>query len=1223
MSGQNFHLYASSHLDQLGSQYLSDRESDLKRFRSQGWLFAPESVIVPSRGIATWLEHYLVEKGKVSMGMSYPLQSNGMRQLLCRLVPELKDSDAYTPAVMKWEIFHLLTQEADPLWKDEATMKSLKAYLTPKEQKDTKTLRAFQLAEKIASLFDQYQSYLPLSLSQWAKGEKLDLVVDGKNGDASSQLPLPADRRWQSRLWHRLCECLRTSGTSETSPGISVAEAIARVLTGDLVAPTETDVQPVTLFGATMMPPSYLQILKKYSEFAPVNFYYHTPCEEFWGDNARTKERRAMSQEEREGLIQNTLLTDFACQAQNFFNALLDICGDDLTDNQEIGKKGAEIDEATSLLNTIQTLILKNKDPQNYTEGSLPAFSQGGAPAPDDSLVVHKCHSITRQVEVLRDQLLQILKTGNGEPTNSPKYSLNDILVMAPDITQFAPAIKAVFDEPPLKGLYAVTDRSLRQTNLLAQTFLGILQLPESHFQHSKIDAFLDSSALCRKFGLPEAQIPEIRQWLQEGKVCLGYDGESRKEDFLSRGIEGVDAKRDEYTWRNALDRMLLSQAIELPAEEDDQHPGFGELLPLPVTSSQGDVPSALGNLSRLLRLLHETCGELGSKANRTMSQWRELLESILDRFFALDTDSTEDFALLKRQLREQEKHAGMTDAKDAALPLSLVRNVLQGTLERSTSTKGAPFLGGKITCCSLMPMRGVPCKVIAILGMDEGAFPRQEEHLGFSLVNDKSLLPYYVRSKVEEDRYLFLEAVLAPKDKLLLFYKGFEESKGDELPPASVVSQLLNYTEKLHKGLSDKITATHPLNSFDPKNFRQEDSQAVSLRDPFSFSEEDWKIAEYAPKIVTASVTDDPSIPQPRKFPETLALNLTDLQNFLQDGIEAYYQKALGFGSSKPQKTLSFGKKQNNESSAYDQEPLDNDDLQASLCRKKLVRVARPYVDKASGTLDPSSEALQKDLEQCKSDFRGKNMLPYGILGENSFHNYQEELENNAKELSKLGLFSTEDCECALTFAIPLESGDTCTVILKDDIRTAIQNGTQSPRILHPCFGEKISRKHKLLACLQRLLWQATHTKGTPIPAYVFSVTDPQNANICDSCAYVPDHDLEEKEGEKEEKNVITPEMESQASRNLLETICKAYLQTFQQPIPIHEDSNKDPKNILLCHGEDELKSLFPGVSEDFLQGILAQAKNISDAIYRVSQTAQNPQKNSNRRKNSSGQKK
>ncbi len=1154
MSGQNFHLYASSHLDQLGSQYLSDRESDLKRFRSQGWLFAPESVIVPSRGIATWLEHYLVEKGKVSMGMSYPLQSNGMRQLLCRLVPELKDSDAYTPAVMKWEIFHLLTQEADPLWKDEATMKSLKAYLTSKEQRDTKTLRAFQLAEKIASLFDQYQSYLPLSLSQWAKGEKLDLVVDGKNGDASSQLPLPADRRWQSRLWHRLCECLRASGTSETSPGISVAEAIARVLTGDLVAPTGTDVQPVTLFGATMMPPSYLQILKKYSEFAPVNFYYHTPCEEFWGDNARTKERRAMSQEEREGLIQNTLLTDFACQAQNFFNALLDICGDDLTDNQEIGKKGAEIDEATSLLNTIQTLILKNKDPQNYTEGSLPAFSQGGEPAPDDSLVVHKCHSITRQVEVLRDQLLQILKTGNGEPTNSPKYSLNDILVMAPDITQFAPAIKAVFDESPLKGLYAVTDRSLRQTNLLAQTFLGILQLPESHFQLSKIDAFLDSSALCRKFGLPEAQIPEIRQWLQEGKVCLGYDGESRKEDFLSRGIEGVDAKRDEYTWRNALDRMLLSQAIELPAEEDDQHPGFGELLPLPVTSSQGDVPSALGNLSRLLRLLHETCGELGSKANRTMSQWRELLESILDRFFALDTDSTEDFALLKRQLREQEKHAGMTDAKDAALPLSLVRSVLQGTLERSTSTKGAPFLGGKITCCSLMPMRGVPCKVIAILGMDEGAFPRQEEHLGFSLVNDKSLLPYYVRSKVEEDRYLFLEAVLAPKDKLLLFYKGFEESKGDELPPASVVSQLLNYADKLHKALSDKITATHPLNSFDPKNFRQEDSHAVSLRDPFSFSEEDRKIAEYKPEEENKEESDAlkncPKLPLPNDLGK---VSLSRLRDLLLDGIKAYQKNALGYYDDGDD---------DNDDYPSDQEPQKNGYLADAICRTTLLKRLRPFC--------APSDDVKKDneLTQCQADFRATGRLPYGTLGENAFATYAQEANSNTQTLLK-----AYDWSHASNERLQLDINKGWKIILTDDCLVApelvIPEEEVKPQTLFHFCGGKVSMKHLLYAYLKKLLWEAKHPETPGISTVVFSckTSEPQT---------IPDHP----------QNFTATE--------LLTTLAELYRKSFQEPIPVVMDFDKktesNPGSCLAYKDQ-----YFPALSDEELK---EQTQSILDLL-------------------------
>ncbi len=1127
MSEQHFHLYASSHLDQLGSRYLSDRKRNPRRFRPRGWLFAQESVIVPSRGIATWLGHYMVNGGEVSMGMDFPLQSSGMHQLLCRLVPELQNNDAYTPAVMKWEIFHLLTSGEDPLWGGrDATMDSLRAYLTSeKEQEDTRKLRAFQLSEKIASLFDQYQGYLPATLSQWAKGEDLDFIVDKKNGEQHSKpKELPADRRWQSRLWQRLCGRLRQTGSSEA--GISVAEAIARVLSGGFVPPADFVPQPVTLFGATMMPPSYLQVLKKYSEFAPVNFYYHTPCEEFWGDNVRLQKRRGMSQEERDALMQNTLLADYARQAQSFFNALLDTCGDDLVDNQEIGEKSAGIVKEDTLLNTIQALILKNEDPESH-DGPLPAFAEA-----DDSLVVHRCHSATRQVEVLRDQLLQILKEGNGGGKPA-RYTLNDILVMAPDITQFAPAIKAVFDESPLKGRYAVSDRSLRQTNLLAQTFLGILQLPESRFQHSRIDAFLDSSALCRKFGFPEEQVPEIRQWLLEGRVCLGYDGESRKKDFQARGIEGVEAKRDEYTWRHALDRMLLSQAMELPAEADDQHTSFGELLPMPVTSTQGNVPAALGNLSRLLRLLHEACEELGGKTPRTMAGWRGLLEDILDRFFALDTDSTDDFALLKGQLRELEKHAAMTDARNAVLPLPLVRSILQGTLERSTSTKGAPFLGGKITCCSLMPMRGVPCKVVAILGLDEGAFPRQEEHLGFSLVNDKSLLPYYVRSKVEEDRYLFLEAVLAPKDKLLLFYKAFAESDGAELPPASVVSQLLNYTEKLRKGLSRDITTTHPLNRFDPRNFRTETQDNASLLRPFSFSQEDLKIATHTTPAGAPAESDAVKNCPPLPLPDDPGkVPLSRLRDLLLDGMETYQRNALGY----------YG----NDSAALpsDQEPQENGAMADATCRTELLQRLRPFCGEGGGA------AKEGAFDQCKADFRAAGRLPYGTLGENAFETYAQEAKKNTETLLNA-------CDWPRVVKERLQfdvDGKNWKMTLTDDCLVApAKNG--KPRTLFQFCGGDISTKHLLCAYLKKLLWEAAHPEEPEISAVVFSC---KTGNFQD----------------------IPGRTRGRTATELLSTLAEYYRESFQKPIPVIVDFAKTKEeNLESCLAHKD--RYFPGVDD------------------------------------------
>ena len=78
----------------------------------------------------------------------------------------------------------------------------------------------------------------------------------------------------------------------------------------------------------------------------------------------------------------------------------------------------------------------------------------------------------------------------------------------------------------------------------------------------------------------------------------------------------------------------------------------------------------------------------------------------------------------------------------------------------------GRSFLTGKVTFCAMLPMRSIPFKILCMLGMNDGAFPRKTSELGFDLIaryprrGDRSL-----RS---DDRYLFLEAVISAREKSL-----------------------------------------------------------------------------------------------------------------------------------------------------------------------------------------------------------------------------------------------------------------------------------------------------------------------------------------------------------------------------------------------------------------------------------------------------------------------
>ena len=112
-----------------------------------------------------------------------------------------------------------------------------------------------------------------------------------------------------------------------------------------------------------------------------------------------------------------------------------------------------------------------------------------------------------------------------------------------------------------------------------------------------------------------------------------------------------------------------------------------------------------------------------------------------------------------------------------------------------SERLKGRPtranFRTGHLTICTLMPMRSVPHRVVCLLGMDDGVFPRKSPRDG----DDLMLADPHVgdRDARTEDRQLLLDALLAATDQLIVTYTGNDERTNLVRPPAVPIGELLD----------------------------------------------------------------------------------------------------------------------------------------------------------------------------------------------------------------------------------------------------------------------------------------------------------------------------------------------------------------------------------------------------------------------------------------------
>lgn len=958
MSGNGFHLYTCNNLEDLAKAYSEARLNDPRRFRTSG-VFGKERIAVATRGMGIWLEQALVNKGHVVANVEFPFLRVAINDILRRFKGGgTSYMDMYEEDVLVWRIYGLLMDEG-VMSQDE--MAVVRGYLKETsgaveavgevaadasdsgDASSSYALRCYQLSMMLAQQYYNYMVFVPELLHpELGSGETV--IGNERNG-------------WQLVLWNAL---------AGQTGGETPARTLLEFLKAKGSALQKLGYTPLSFFGISAMPAYFLKILKKVSTVTDVNFFYLNYCDEFWGDVKSDWERRRKDvsgfddvHETLDEHYNNTLLGNFGLQGRRFFNAVMELDNDIEENWVETSHDMEDSCGEKTLLRELQDSVRQNRN----AEMVLPLA------ADDDSVTIHNCFNMTRQIEVLQDRLLKLLeKSCEGD---GPRLALNDIIVMAPNIGDFAASIHAVLDKGPLKGRYCISDRSVRTVNTLSGAWLTLMKLPQSHLEFSRVSSLLETRALRNRFGFDEEDSVRVREWLQKAGACHGD---------MSNGSE-------EFTWRRGLDRLLLKLAVDAPAIGDElSDVGFGGLLPVDFSTS-GDNMQLLGGLCGLYDALSNFVTEVNRGA-RSGVAWCDFLRSQREVFFRADSECAEDYAGLGRALSVIEKGLTAAGLDELTVPFDVISTALSGLLQRPA--QGEPFLNGKITFCSLMPMRGIPRRVIALLGMDTGAFPRSDEQVGFSLLappsggagvkGDYNLLSYYDRSRSVEDRYTFLEAMMSAQEHFMMFYNGTCDKYLKPLPASSPLTELLEYAGRFRSGVKEGIVVKHGLNGFDASSFRRGGGAgAGGIREHFSYSKSDHDIAMLGSVCgELARWRDSFVLPFPEPLPFTvlerksdkhvvLEMRLEELERYLKDASGVYLRTRLGF----PWKEWE-------EEPASDYEVFEVGALEASKIKRAVGSLQRGKSIPWLGNETTENEDIRKLYRVLQAD----GQLPIGDMG-------------------------------------------------------------------------------------------------------------------------------------------------------------------------------------------------------------------------------------------------
>jgi exodeoxyribonuclease V gamma subunit len=748
---------------QLSNRFEVLRDALIAQLRPAGDSpFIAQQVVVPSSGMRRALSLALADAHGVCANIDFVYLAQWLWRQIGRVVESVQSESPFAASVLTWRIYGLLA-EAD--WC--RPFARLANYL-----READPLRRLDLAARLAAVLEDYITYRQDWLQIWAKGGLIALP----GGSPENQ----ADQFWQAELWRRL---IARMGAEQEHP----ANRFFRSLGASGAGRAQPLGLPpaVHVFCLPDIPPLYLDVLIGLGEWMQVHLYALNPCREYWFEIVDPKRlsRLVVRGEADHHEVGNRLLASWGSQARAQIEMLLD-----RADRAPVDDSGYRDDFPDSLLGQVQRSVL---DLQQILPGSLRIEPS------DPSIEVHVCHSRTRELEVLQDRLLGLF-AGPAPP------KLTDVLVVMPDLETAAPLIDAVFGNAPKDRHlpYSVSGRGRSAINAPARALFDLLGILTSRFASSEVLALLQQPVIGRRFGIDPDALVDIERWMQVSGIRWGIDGDHRRELALPA--------EERFTVEDGLHRLFLAYA--LPEHIDS--PAFGRV---PAGDPEGSKAQNLGLFAQFIHQLTALRRDLGRP--RLPAQWAADLNAVLAACMLPIGNELDDLGDVRAAIAELNDH--MTRGGLAIeVPLPVIRAALESLLQ-DPSRGAVPT--GTITFSSMGSLRHLPFRVICCIGLDGGAFPANSRSGEFDLMAVEPRRGD--RQRRLDDRNVFLDLILAARERFYVSFTGRSTRDNSTLPPSVVVSELL---EALLPAIADapesadslalardRLVVEHPLQPF------------------------------------------------------------------------------------------------------------------------------------------------------------------------------------------------------------------------------------------------------------------------------------------------------------------------------------------------------------------------------------------------------------------------
>jgi exodeoxyribonuclease V gamma subunit len=662
-----------------------------------------------------------------------------------------------------------------------------------------------------------------------------EMLAAWEAGASWEDLP---EQTWQAELWRRL------RGEIPVEPRSRRLDALALRLRRD--GPPPGWHLRLSVLATGVLPPRVVDVLEALAAHLPVGIWLTSPLPQPWGDLSSPREA-ARSGGQAQG---HPLVASLGRQARDWF--------------REIGQRPAWADgwrwldavprPVDGVLGRLQAAMGEREAP------ALP-------PDPADrSLSFDCCHGPRREVEVARDRVLAAC-------AELPDLRPHEILVLAPDLTVYGPLVEAVFAgaDRDIRLPVRISDRPVGETDAVAEGLLAVLALAQGRCGLGEVLDLLELPAVRAAAGLRPEQVAQAQDALCRAGLRWGRDARHRQE-LLS--IEPVE---DHGTLLAAIDRLMLGWAM-----------GGDAACGRPASGADGAPDHEL--LGALLGWLQRLLAEVaGLAAPRPLPAWCAQLHDLRLRLLSAEGLDAGAASAAIDALANQAQGLAL----DFTVSLAEVAAAVHTGL--GEEARASDFVSGSITVAGLKPMRMVPARVVVLLGMDDAAWPRRTTALPFDLLAAKPKVGD--RQPREDDRQLFLEAILAAGERLIITWPG-RAAQGDprhERPPSACLAELFAAVDAVVAWDGDEaqrpsraLTTVHPLQPFAASYLAVDGRLAAPSWDARAIALARQLAVPVAQRPAEAAFADQ----QPVTIP---AWSLAELVRLWQDPAAAWCRHRLG----------------------------------------------------------------------------------------------------------------------------------------------------------------------------------------------------------------------------------------------------------------------------------------------------------------------------------------